>query len=62
MNFAQMGGLDLLMKDLNHTKEEIRQDAAFVLGSASQRYVLPNFLPTENPNSGISEKLKLKMK
>ena len=34
-----MGGMDLVLKALNSTNEEIRSEAAFVIGSAAQRFV-----------------------
>ena len=36
-NFADMGGLELVIKDLNHTEPRVRSEAAFVIGSATQR-------------------------
>ena len=38
-----MGGLSLVIKDLNHTDESIRSEAAFVIGSATQRLNILQF-------------------
>ncbi|XP_064631470.1 nucleotide exchange factor SIL1-like isoform X2 [Lineus longissimus] len=36
VDFSVMGGLDLVVKDLNHTDPQIRSEAAFVIGAAVQ--------------------------
>ena len=36
-DFLEMGGLALVIKDLNSTSEKVRSEAAFVIGSATQR-------------------------
>ncbi len=36
-DFLDIGGMDLIIKDLNNTDPKIRSEAAFVLGSATQR-------------------------
>ena len=35
-NFVTLGGLECVMRDLNHTAEVIRSETALVLGSAVQ--------------------------
>ena len=40
VNFADMGGLELVIKDLNSTSELVRSEAAFVLASAVQRLAI----------------------
>ena len=36
-NFADMGGLQLVISDLNSTDHDVRNEAALVLSSAVQR-------------------------
>ena len=37
VDFSEMGGLQLVINSLNDTEEEIKSEAAFVIGSAVQR-------------------------
>ena len=36
-DFVDMGGMELINRELNHTYPEIQSEAAFVLGSVAQR-------------------------